>query len=179
MCLDYDHLRRGEIPPRRLIAGGDGAFNDPTRAPPGGGIFYGVTFAPYNLQKGGAAAWDEAKEAAADVSLQYYRKFFTNLTDDNILARLVRSPLDHERDSPASFVKGDVHGCAPFFYQTIGHRPTPDLGNLKVPGIGGLYLVGPFMHPGGGVFGAGRATAIQMMDDLEIDYDKVLSGAVR
>lgn len=35
------------------------------------------------------------------------------------------------------------------------------------------------MHPGGGVFGAGRATAIQMMDDMDIDYDKVLTGAVR
>jgi phytoene dehydrogenase-like protein len=91
----------------------------------------------------------------------------------------VRSPLDHERDSPASFLKGDIHGCAPFMYQSVGHRPTPDLGQYRVPGVEALYLVGPFMHPGGGVFGAGRGTAIQMMDDMDIDYDKVLAGAVR
>jgi phytoene dehydrogenase-like protein len=179
MLLDYDHLRRGVVPPRRLIAGGDNAANDPSRAPAGGGVFYGVTFAPYELHDGGAAAWDEKKEELADGSLAYYRKFFSNLTDDNIVGRLVRSPLDHERDSPASFIKGDIHGCAPFMYQTVGHRPTPDLGSFRVPGIESLYLVGPFMHPGGGVFGAGRATAIQMMDDMGIDYDKVCGRAIQ
>ena len=176
MLLDYDHLRRGEVPARRLIAGGDNAANDPTRAPPGGGVFYGVTFAPYDLNDGGPAAWDEIKEKVADDSLTYYRKFFTNLTDDNIIGRLVRSPVDHERDSPASFVRGDIHGCAPFMYQTVGHRPTPDLGQYTVPGIEALYLVGPFMHPGGGVFGAGRATAIKMMDDLGMDFEKAVRG---
>ena len=100
------------------------------------------------------------------MSLEYYRRFYSNLAPDNILARVVRSPLDHERDSPASFVKGDIHGCAPFMYQSVGHRPTPDLGQYTVPGVAGLYLVGPFMHPGGGVFGAGRGTAIRLMDDL-------------
>lgn len=47
-----------------------------------------------------------------------------------------------------------------------------------MPQIDGLYLVGPFMHPGGGVFGAGRATAIQMMDDLDIEFDKVCGERV-
>ena len=179
MLDDYDHLRRGRIPPRRLIAGGDNTSNDPTRAPAGGGIFYGVTFAPYNLRDGGPSRWDEIKEEVADESLRFYRKFYDNLDDDNIIGRVVRSPLDHERDSPASFLKGDVHGAAPYMYQSVGYRPTPDLGHYTVPGVDRLYLVGPFMHPGGGVFGAGRATAIQMMDDLDVDYDKVLAGAVR
>ena len=43
-------------------------------------------------------------------------------------------------------------------YQSGAHRPTPELGQYRVPGIDRLYLVGPFQHPGGGVFGAGRAT---------------------
>ncbi|MES2158670.1 MAG: NAD(P)/FAD-dependent oxidoreductase [Pseudomonadota bacterium] len=179
MLLDYDHLRRGVVPPRRLIAGGDNTSNDPSRAPAGGGIFYGVTFAPYDLHEGGPAAWDRMKEEIAEESLRQYRLFYSNLDEDNIIGSLVRSPLDHERDSPASFAKGDIHGCAPFMYQTVGHRPTPDLGHFRVPGIDSLYLVGPFMHPGGGVFGAGRATAIQMMDDMGIDYDKVCAGAVQ
>lgn len=179
MLLDYDHLRRGVVPPRRLIAGGDNTSNDPSRAPAGGGVFYGVTFAPYDLHDGGPAAWDQVNEQVAQESLAQYRLFYSNLDEDNIIGSLVRSPLDHERDSPASFVKGDIHGCAPFMYQTVGHRPTPDLGHLRVPGIESLYLVGPFMHPGGGVFGAGRATAIQMMDDMGIDYDKVCTGAVQ
>jgi phytoene dehydrogenase-like protein len=179
MLLDYDHLRRGMVPPRRLIAGGDNTSSDPSRAPSGGGVFYGVTFAPYYLHEGGPAAWDRMKEEIAQESLRQYRLFYSNLDEDNIIGSLVRSPLDHERDSPASFVKGDIHGCAPFMYQTVGHRPTPDLGHFRVPGIESLYLVGPFMHPGGGVFGAGRATAIQMMDDMGIDYDKICAGALQ
>jgi hypothetical protein len=42
-----------------------------------------------------------------------------------------------------------------------------------VPGVEGLYLVGPFQHPGGGVFGAGRATAQVMAEDLDIDFDNI------
>jgi phytoene dehydrogenase-like protein len=177
MCLEYDKLRRGEVS-SRLIAGGDNAIFDPSRAPEGAGVFYGVNFGPYHLHNGGAAAWDACKEEISDRALEQYRKFYNNLDDSNILGRLVRSPLDHERSSPNSMVEGDAHGCAPFFYQSSGHRPTADLGALRVPGVEGLYLVGPFMHPGGGVFGAGRATAIQMMDDMDIDFDKVCGGPV-
>ena len=177
MCMEFDKLKRGFVS-ERLIAGGTANAHDPSRAPEGAGTWYGVNFAPYELHDGGAAAWDEKKEYYSDLALEQYRKFYNDLDEDNIIGREVQSPLDNERHSPNSFVKGDIHGCAPYFYQTVGHRPTPDLGSLRVPGVEGLYLVGPFMHPGGGVFGAGRATAIQMMDDLDIDYDKVLAGAV-
>ena len=178
MLLEYDKLRRGEVS-ARLIAGGDNTIFDPSRAPEGAGVFYGVNFAPYDLYPDGPASWDARKEEIAHKALAQYRKFYANLGDDNITGRLIRSPIDHERDSPASFIRGDIHGCAPFFYQSVAHRPTPDLGSFRVPGVEGLYLVGPFMHPGGGVFGAGRATAIQMMDDLGIDYDKVCGMAVQ
>jgi len=85
------------------------------------------------------------------------------------------SPLDIERAS-ASFQKGDVHGVAPYLYQSGAHRPTPDLGHNTVPGVDRLYLVGPFQHPGGGVFGAGRATAMKMCEDMKIDFDKIGRG---
>jgi phytoene dehydrogenase-like protein len=178
MCLEYDKLKRGEVSPR-LIAGGDNAIFDPSRAPDGGGVFYGVNFGPYHLHDGGPSAWDVQKEEHSDHALGQYRKFFKNMDDANIIGRIVKSPLDHERDSPNSFVEGDAHGCAPFFYQSSGHRPTPDLGSFRVPGVEGLYLVGPFMHPGGGVFGAGRATAIQMMDDMDLDWEKICGRAVQ
>ena len=42
-----------------------------------------------------------------------------------------------------------------------------------MPEIERLYLVGPFQHPGGGVFGAGRATAMVLCEDLDIDFDEV------
>jgi phytoene dehydrogenase-like protein len=75
-------------------------------------------------------------------------------------------------------VRGDVHGVAPYFYQSASHRPTADLGQFTVPGVEGFYLVGPFMHPGGGVIGAGRATAMKMFEDLGMDFEKTAQKKV-
>ncbi len=174
MLDDFDQLRRGRITERRLLAGGDETHNDPTRAPAGKGIWHGISFAPYDLEQGGHARWDEYKEEVGDINLEGYRKFASNLTSDNIIARTICSPLDLERSSPNSMVRGDLHGVAPYFYQMLGHRPTPDLGQFKVPGLENFYLVGPFMHPGGGVFGAGRATAMKMFEDLGMDFDALV-----
>jgi hypothetical protein len=176
MLDDFDALRRGRITERVLGAGGDESINDPSRVPPGRGMFHGITFAPFNLEAGGSARWDEIREEMGDRSLRHYQKFVSNLTSDNIIERTVVTPLDHARNMPNSMVGGDVHGVAPYFYQTAGHRPTPDLSQYTVPGVERFYLVGPFLHPGGGVYGAGRATAIRMFEHLGLDFDQVAGG---
>jgi phytoene dehydrogenase-like protein len=176
MLDDFDDLRRGRISERVLIAGGDESINDPSRVPAGRGLFHGITFAPYQLEQGGAAHWDEIVESMGDRSLAAYQRFVKNLSSDNIIKRTVVTPLDHARNMPNSMVGGDVHGVAPYFYQTGGHRPTPDLAQYTVPGIERLYLVGPFQHPGGGVYGAGRGTAIRMFEDLGMDFARSIGG---
>jgi phytoene dehydrogenase-like protein len=177
MLDDFDALKRGRISERVLAAGGDESINDPSRVPAGRGMFHGITFAPYNLEGGGPARWDEIAEQMGDRSLAAYRKFIKNLTSDNIVKRTIVTPLDHARHMPNSMVGGDVHGVAPYFYQTGGHRPTPDLAQYTVPGVERFYLVGPFQHPGGGVYGAGRATAIRMFEHLGMDFDKLVGAA--
>src|ERR1700736_517698 len=176
MLDDFDALKRGRISERVLAAGGDESINDPSRVPAGRGMFHGITFAPYSLEQGGAARWDEIAEQMGDRSLAAYRKFVKNLTSDNIIKRTIATPLDHARNMPNSMVGGDVHGVAPYFYQTGGHRPTPDLAQYTVPGIERFYLVGPFQHPGGGVYGAGRATAMRMFEHLGMDFEKVIAS---
>ena len=125
MLEDFDGLRRGRITERVLGAGGDESIGDPTRAPAGRGLFHGITFAPYDLADGGPARWDEIREQMGDRSLAHYRRFVKNLTDDNIIRRTIVTPLDHHRNLPNSFVRGDVHGVAPYFYRApaIGRRP--------------------------------------------------------
>lgn len=175
MLNDFDDIRRKRIPARRLLGGGDETHGDPSRAPAGAGIFHSITMVPYNIDGKGPEKWDEIKEDYAAETLRQYDPFISNLGTDNIIAASHWSPLDMERSSPNSFVGGDMHGCAPFLYQSMGHRPNPDLGQYTVPGVEGLYLVGPFQHPGGGVFGAGRATALRMFDDLGIDFEQVIA----
>jgi phytoene dehydrogenase-like protein len=178
MLADFDDLKRGLITERRLCAGGDESIGDKTRVPPGAGMFHGITFAPYEVKnkRWTGHHWDEFKEEIGDLSLAHYRKFVSNLTSDNIIARSIVSPVDLERSSPNSMMRGDVHGVAPYLYQTAGHRPTPDLGQFTVPGVERLYLAGPFQHPGGGVYGAGRATAIKMFEQLGMDFGSVAKG---
>lgn len=179
MLADFDDLKRGVMTERRLCAGGDESIGDPTRVPPGKGMFHGITFVPYDVKdpRWAGRGWDDIKEEIGDLSLAHYRRFVSNLTADNIVARSIVTPLDHERNSPNSMVRGDLHGVAPYFYQSAGHRPTPDLGQFTVPGVERLYLAGPFQHPGGGVYGAGRATAMKMFDQLGMDFASVTGGA--
>jgi phytoene dehydrogenase-like protein len=179
MLADFDELKRGLITERRLCAGGDESIGDKTRVPAGAGMFHGITFAPYTVtdKRWSGQHWDEFKEEIGDLSLAHYRKFVKNLTSDNIIARSIVSPVDLERSSPNSMMRGDLHGVAPYFHQSAGARPTQDLGQFTVPGVERLYLAGPFQHPGGGVYGAGRATAIKMFEELGMDFGSVAAGA--
>ena len=171
----FDDLRYGRLPRTPLIGMGSLSNIDPTRVPPGKAIMHAWDYVPYEHPDGGAQHWDVCKREFAGQMLERMRPYISNLTDENIIQYHCDSPLDMERHS-ASFVKGDIHGVATYLYQFGSHRPTPDLGRNTVPGVERLYLVGPFQHPGGGVFGAGRATAITMFDELGLDFDKIAGG---
>ncbi|MBR9794175.1 MAG: NAD(P)/FAD-dependent oxidoreductase [Gammaproteobacteria bacterium] len=172
MQRDFDALKRGELTDLMFSAGNDESKTDPTRVPAGAGMWHSTGFAPYELFEGGTARWDEYKEEYGELRRQQQSKFVANLNSDNIIAHKFYSPLDLERNSPNSMVRGDVHGVAPYFYQSVGHRPTPDLGQFRIPGLNNLYLVGPSMPPAGGVVGAGRAAAMVMFEDFGMDFDE-------
>jgi phytoene dehydrogenase-like protein len=165
----FDNLRYGEFMRTHLLGMGMLSMFDATRVPPGKGVAHIWDYAPYRRPDG--SSWDEGKAAYAASMLERLRHYTTNL-DDVLLDFHCDSPLDMERTSP-SFRRGDLHGIATTSYQSGSHRPTPELGQYRVPGVERLYLVGPFQYPGGGVFGAGRATAQVMSDDLNIDFSKL------
>lgn len=172
----FDDLRYNKLSdPFLTFSTGIQSDHDPSRVPPGKSSFYFMSFAPYQLAGHQPEAWDQIKNEVADRMLRDVRVWIDNVTPDNIIARCVHTPLDMHRSS-ASFRHGDIHGAAPYFYQMNGHRPTADLAQYQIPGIERFYLVGPFMHPGGGVFGGGRGTAIRMFEDLNLDFEKVASA---
>jgi phytoene dehydrogenase-like protein len=165
---DFDELRYHQFSPYPLLGLGSLSQFDPSRVPPGKAILHLWDYVPYTRPDG--RSWDEAKQSYADRMIAHLGKFVSNVPDV-ILQRHVDSPVDMERTSP-SFRRGDLHGIATTTYQSGAHRPTPDLGQYTVPGLEGFYLVGPFQHPGGGVFGAGRATAMKVFEALKLDFDK-------
>lgn len=170
----FDEYRYNQLPnPIPHFSVTQQARHDPSRAPAGKALMTAMSFAPYDIEGKGGDHWDELTEIWSAQALRDLGRWVSNLDRDNIIATKTYSPRDLERSSP-SFVRGDFHGAAPFFHQMNGHRPTPDLAHYKVPGVEGFYLVGPFMHPGAGLTGAGRATAMRMMDDLRMDFGKVI-----
>jgi phytoene dehydrogenase-like protein len=168
----FDDLRYGRIPRDSLIGLGSVSNIDPSRAPAGKATMHAWDYVPYEHPKGGAKHWDACKIDFAEEMIGKMGAYISNLNHDNIIKYHCDSPLDMERHS-ASFRKGDIHGVAFDLVQNGAHRPTPELGQNMVPGIERFYLVGPFQHPGGGVFGAGRASAMKAFEDLGLDVDKI------
>ena len=164
----FDELRYGQFMPYPMLGVGSLTNFDPSRVPAGKSIMHLWDYVPYERPDG--LPWDTSKSAYADRMLDHMGRFVSNL-GEVIIERHVDSPVDMERTSP-SFRRGDLHGIAFTTYQSGAHRPTPELGQYTVPGVDRLYLVGPFQHPGGGVFGAGRATAIRMFDALGLDFER-------
>ncbi len=166
----FDDLRYGQLSSYPLIGLGSLSEFDSSRVPPGQATLHAWDYVPYERADG--RSWDETKAQYAQRMLTHMSRFLPNLTPENLIAWHCDSPLDMERTS-SSFVRGDLHGIAMPSYQLGAHRPTPELGQFVVPGTAGLYLVGPFQHPGGGVFGAGRATAQRLCEDLKIDFAQI------
>jgi phytoene dehydrogenase-like protein len=166
----YDGYKYGEIPyghfnPLSII----NSFIDKSRVPaPDQCALYLYHFAPRQLADGGIEAWDARKQEYGDLVWQAFKKYTTNIDDSCILGRLIETPLDHHRHS-ASMMEGDIFGIGTTGGQILGRRPTPALANYRVPKIKGLYLTGPFMHPGGTVTLGGRPTAMVVYQDLGID----------
>ncbi len=146
--------------------------HDPSRAPAGKHTLYLYCFAPLELKRDGGWS-EEVRDQYKEWMLGEYSKFCRNMTNDNIIASAAESPADMARWS-ASFQKGDIMGIGAFMHQYLGRRPTPALARYAVPGADGLYLSGPFMHPGGAVNGGGRATAMKMLDDFGMNIESVM-----
>src|SRR6478735_2423785 len=163
----FDELRYGNMSPTPLVGVGQLTQHDPSRAPEGKAIFHAWDYVPYERPDG--RNWDEAKGEFADTIIARMGNYIDDIA---VLDYHCDSPVDMERTSP-SFFRGDLHGIATTTYQSGSHRPTPELGQYRVPGVGRLYLGGPVQRPGGGVFGAGRATAMVMAEDLGIDFDGI------
>ena len=166
----FDEMRYGGFSSYPLIGLGSLSMHDATRAPEGKATMHVWDYVTYDHPEG--KDWDQAKGAYADHMLAHMSRFIDNVGPDNIIAYHCDTPVDMERTS-SSFRRGDLHGVASTTYQSGAWRPTPELGRNTVPDVERLYLVGPFQYPGGGVFGAGRASAMTAFDDMGLDFAKV------
>ncbi|MET0988006.1 MAG: NAD(P)/FAD-dependent oxidoreductase [Steroidobacteraceae bacterium] len=141
---------------------------DSSRAPAGKHTLYLYRPVPTILAGKPLEAWDEIRTSFGTELISQAQRYVPNLTRDEILGVMHESPCDIQRESP-SYRNGDVAALAMTPDQFLGGRPIPELANYRVPGVDGLYLCGPFMHPGGGANGGGRPVAMRVLMDLGMD----------
>ena len=149
------------------------SLEDSTRAPKGKHTMSLFHPAPYNLKEGGPARWDEVKQEVGSRILEVVKQHTTNLGSENILAGSVMSPLDLERYNPA-MIEGDITHIAHVLSQNFSHRPLPGWGQYRTP-LKKLYMCGASTHPGGGVTGSGRIAVQAVMEDLGMDFGKLVA----
>jgi len=149
---------------------------DPTRAPEGRGTLKVITYAPYALD-GDPARWDAVKADYADFLLKEYAgTIAAGFRPGDELARHVASPLDIERTN-ASYFRGAAQGGEMVPDQMGLNRPVTGWANYRMP-VAGLYQTGTSAHPGGPVSGwPGRLAARAVLEDLNIDWQRVMPGA--
>jgi phytoene dehydrogenase-like protein len=145
---------------------------DPARAPERRHVLKVIGFQPYELAEG-PAHWDEVKETAAARNLEQLRRYAPNLTEDTILAHVVKSPLDLERMNAHNW-HGTCHGGDMSPAQSGALRFAP-----KTP-IPGLFQTGATTHPGGSVSAApGRNAAIVLLEELGTSLEEVVGAVAR
>ncbi len=145
---------------------------DPTRAPSGKHTMHLFHHEPYELADGGAAKWDEIGEEIADGILSTLQKQTTNMGADNIIGRWIETPVGLERRNPA-MIGGDYNHIGRYLHQMMGNRYLSGW-DYKTP-VERLWMCGPSTHPGGSVCGGGRAAVQAVMEELGIDFEKVIS----
>ncbi|HKY90764.1 MAG TPA: NAD(P)/FAD-dependent oxidoreductase [Nevskiaceae bacterium] len=170
----FENVRNGRVPgrPEEYFANFICAsLHDPTRAPPGKATLYLYHMVPMIPEGRGPEAWNELSEGFAHWLFDGASAYLENLTADNVLGAHHESPHEMSHCLP-SFRHGDVMGLGTFAEQFLSGRPTLALAQYRVPGVERLYLSGPFMHPGGGITGGGRAVAMRVLSDLDLDLDQ-------
>src|SRR5437763_2878343 len=149
---------------------------DPGRAPEGHHTLKVIGFHPYDLADGGAERWAEIKEDVSRANLDHLRRYAPNLTDDTILATLVKSPVDLEALNEHNW-HGSCHGGEMSAAQMGSLRPAPGWSEHRLP-ISGLYQTGSTTHPGASVSaGPGRNAAMVMLRDFGTSIEEVIARA--
>lgn len=135
---------------------------DPTLVPEKGQDTLWVSaIAPYKRRDG--RSWDEAKQEYGDRLIDTLAQYAPNVRD-SIIATGLTSPLDWHRR--AGSVCGNPNHMDMTLDQFFGYRPAPQISNYRTH-IGGLYLSGSGVHPGGGLSGnPGYNTAQAILQDL-------------
>jgi phytoene dehydrogenase-like protein len=165
LARTYTDALDGLLPAEPGLVVGQPTAIDPSRAPPGKHVLWvQVRVLPSHIRGDAAGSiagreWDGVKEAYADRVIGIIERYAPGFTA-SILARVVHSPADLERDNP-NLVGGDSLGGSHHLDQNFLFRPAFGWSRYRTP-VDRLYMVGASTWPGAGT-GAGSGFMLAKM----------------
>ena len=115
-----------------------------------------LQYAPYRLADG---EWSAGRGAAlGELARTALSRHWPELGGATVERVLTPRSLEAEWGWP----EGQAHQAELALDQSLWMRPIPALARYRTP-VGGLYLCGPGMHPGGGIAGAAGANAARVI----------------
>ena len=163
----WKEIRAGEFPAHPCLHAICPTAFDALQAPTGrhtASVFLPV---PYQLKGKKPEDWVKLKAGFMDDVLKIWRRYATNLTDDNIEMKVALDPFYISGRWP-NMRRGSVWVARKIATQMGNQRPIEQIANYRTPIIG-LYQVGVATHPADAVIAGSGYNCWQVMkEDLKL-----------
>jgi phytoene dehydrogenase-like protein len=163
----WREIRAGEFPEHACLHAICPTIFDPLQAPQGkhaASVFVPV---PFQLKGKRPEDWIKLKNHFMESVLAKWRRYATNLTDENIEMKVAMDPYYLSERWP-NMRRGSVWVARKIAVQMAEQRPVDQIANYRTP-IEGLYQVGAAMHPADAVIAGSGYNCWQVMkEDLKL-----------
>jgi phytoene dehydrogenase-like protein len=164
----WQEIRAGEFPEHPCLHAICPTAFDPLQAPKSkhaASLFMPV---PFQLKGKRPEDWPKLKNGFMDSVLKTWRRYATNLTDENIEMKVAMDPFYIAGRWP-HMRRGSVWVARKIGTQMGAYRPIKELSGYRTP-IERLYQVGAAMHPANAVIaGSGHNCWQVMKEDLKLE----------
>jgi phytoene dehydrogenase-like protein len=163
----WKEIRAGEFPEHICLHAVCPTAFDPLQAPKpkhSASVYLPV---PFQLKGRKPEDWVQLKKGFMDAVVRIWRRYATNLTDENVEMKVAMDPFYMSGRWP-NMRRGSVWGARKIAAQMGEQRPIEQIADYRTP-IQGLYQVGVAMHPADAVMaGSGYNCWQAMKEDLKL-----------
>lgn len=165
----WKEIRAGEFPEHLCMHTICPTAFDPLQAPKGKHAASVYLAVPFQLKGKKPEDWINLKNDFMDVVIKRWRRYATNLTDENIEMKVAMDPFYISGRWP-NMRRGSVWVARKIATQMGEQRPIEQIADYRTP-IHGLYQVGAAMHPADAVIAGSGYNCWQVMkQDLKLRF---------
>lgn len=163
----WKEVRAGEFPEHMCLHAICPTAFDPLQAPQGKHAASAYLPVPFQLKGRPPEDWIKLKKSFMDSVIKTWRRYATNLTDENIEMKVAMDPFYISGRWP-NMRRGSTWVARKIAVQMGEQRPIEQIADYRTP-IAGLYQVGVAMHPADAVIaGSGYNCWRVIKEDLKL-----------